>query len=100
MRPFAFFLGVVAGSALAIAVCLAMVLAVFLLLRPDHPEFAEELPTLAGFTGLFAVMAGLGLASLVAQLRNRPWRWWVISGLAAWTVVVLAAARLWLAGAR
>jgi uncharacterized membrane protein len=98
MRPFAFFLGVVAGSALAIAVCLAMVLTVFLLLHSAHPEFSDELPSLAAFTGLFAVMAGLGLVSLVAQLRNRAWRWWAISGLGAWTLVVLAAVRFWIAG--
>jgi hypothetical protein len=100
MRPFAFFLGVVAGSAVAIAVCLAMVLVVFLLLRSNHPEFAEELPTLAGFTALFAVMAGLGVASLAAQLRQKRWRWWVIGGLGAWSVVIVVAVRFWLSGAR
>ena len=78
MRPFAFLLGVVAGSALAISVSLSMVLTIFLLLRSEHPEFLDELPVLAAFTGLFIVMAGLGLASLAAQLRNRPWRWWLL----------------------
>ena len=98
MRPLAFFLGVVAGSAVAIAVCLAMVLVVFLLLRADHPAFGEELPVLVRFTALFAVLAGIGLVSMVAQLRAKPWRWWAITALAGWVIVVIVAARLWLSG--
>ncbi len=98
MRPLAFFLGVVAGSAVAIAVCLAMVLIVFLLLRADHPAFGEELPVLVRFTGLFAVLAGIGLVSMVAQIRGKPWRWWAMSALAGWVVVVIVAARVWLSG--
>ena len=100
MRPLAFLLGVVAGSAVAIAVCLAMVLVVFLLLRSDHPEFGEELPALARFTALFVVFGAVGVASLVAQLRARPWRWWAISALAVWSIVVVIATRLWLSAGR
>ena len=100
MRPLAFFLGVVAGSAVAIAVCLGMVLVVFLLLRADHPEFAEELPTLARFTVLFAIFGGIGLASLIGQLRARPWKRWAIAALAVWSVVVVVAARWWISGDR
>jgi hypothetical protein len=100
MRPLAFVLGVVAGSAVAIAVCLAMVLVVFLLLRSEHPQFGEELPVLARFTALFTVLAGIGLVSMVAQLRLKYWRWWAIGALALWSVVVIIAARAWLSGAR
>jgi hypothetical protein len=100
MRPLAFILGVLAGSALAIAVCLSMVLVVFLLLRSDHPQFGEELPLLARFTALFVVLGAVGLASLVGQLRGKPWKWWAIAALAGWSLVVIAAARWWLAGAR
>ena len=98
MRPLAFFLGVVAGSAVAIAVCLGMVLIVFLLLRSDHPEFGEELPALVRFTSLFAVLGGIGLISMVAQLRGKVWRWWAMAALAGWCVVLVLAARLWLSG--
>jgi hypothetical protein len=100
MRPLAFILGVVAGSAVAIAVCLTMVLVVFLLLRSEHPQFGEELPLLARFTGLFVVLGALGFASLVAQLRAKPWRWWAIAAMTGWLLVVVAAARWWLSGAR
>jgi len=98
MRPLAFILGVVAGSAVAIAVCLGMVLVVFLLLRADHPEFAEELPTLARFTVLFAIFAGIGLASLFAQLRTKSWKWWAVAALVAWSIVVIVATRWWIGG--
>ena len=98
MRPLAFFLGVVAGSAVAIAVCLGMVLIVFLLLRADHPAFGEELPVLVRFTALFTVLAGIGLVSMVAQLRGKPWRRWAICALAGWIMVVTIAARVWLSG--
>jgi hypothetical protein len=77
-----------------------MVLVVFLLLQSDHAEFARELPVLACFTALFTVFGGLGFASLWAQLRNKHWRWWAISALAAWSGVVVIAARLWLSGER
>jgi hypothetical protein len=77
-----------------------MVLVVFLMLRSDHPEFADELPALARFTALFAVFGALGLVSLIAQLRARPWKWWAISALAAWTAVVVIATRLWLSAGR
>ncbi len=98
MRPLAFFLGIVAGSAVGIAVCLGMVLTVFLVLRSDHPQFGDELPVLVRFTSLFAVLAGIGLVSMVAQLRSKPWRWWAMSALAGWSVVLALAARMWLAG--
>lgn len=100
MRPLAFLLGVIAGSALAIAVCLSMVLVVFLLLKGEHPEFAEELPTLTRFTAIFAVYSAAGLASLVGQLRSKPWKTWAVAGLVFWSVVVVAATRLWLTRGR
>ena len=98
MRPLAFILGVVAGSALAIFVCLAMVLVVFLLLRAEHPEFDEELPTLIRFTALFAVYSALGLVGLIGQLRGKPWKGWALAGLLAWSVIVVLATRFWLTG--
>jgi hypothetical protein len=98
MRPLAFLLGVVTGSAVAIAVCLGMVLIVFLLLRADHPQFREELPTLARFTLLFGIYGAIGLASLFAQLRARPWKRWAVAALAGWSIVVIIAARWWISG--
>ena len=100
MRPLAFILGVVAGSAVAIAVCLAMVLVVFLLLRSSHPQFGEELPVLARFTALFVVYGAIGFTSLVAQLRARPWKWWAVAALAGWSMIVVIATRFWLMGGR
>lgn len=100
MRPLAFILGVVAGSALAIFVCLAMVLVVFLLLRAEHPPFAEELPTLVRFTALFAVYSAVGLTGLVGQLRAKSWKGWALAGVVAWSVVVVLATRFWLTGGR
>jgi hypothetical protein len=96
----AFILGVVAGSALAIFVCLAMVLVVFLVLRAEHPAFADELPTLARFTALFAVYSAIGLTGLLGQLRGKRWKGWALAGLLAWSVVVVLATRFWLTGGR
>lgn len=100
MRPLAFVLGVVAGSALAICVCLAMVLVVFLLLRAEYPQFAEELPTLIRFTSLFAVYSAIGLTSLAGELRSRSWRKWALASLVLWSILMIVATRLWLTGAR
>jgi hypothetical protein len=46
------------------------------------------------------VLGALGLVSLAAQLRARSWKWWAIAALAGWSLVVIAAARWWLAGAQ
>jgi hypothetical protein len=100
MRPLAFILGVVAGSALAIFVCLAMVLVVFLLLRAEHPAFSEELPALMRFTALFAVYSAIGLTGLVGQLRAKPWKGWAVAGVLVWSMVVVLATRYWLTGGR
>ncbi|MGH8314148.1 MAG: hypothetical protein ACRETU_03230 [Steroidobacterales bacterium] len=96
----AFILGIVAGSALAIFVCLAMVLVVFLLLRAEHPEFNEELPALLRFTALFAVYGAIGLVALIGQLRGKPWKGWAMAGLVAWSSIVVLATRYWLTGGR
>jgi hypothetical protein len=74
MRPLTVLLGIVAGSAVALAVSLGMTGIVFLLL----PEYsarlaAERLPLLRGlaWSWSLAIIAG---ASFLAEVRGSPWR--------------------------
>lgn len=74
MRPLSVLLGIVMGSAIAVAVALSMTGIVFLLL----PEYAERLasevpPLLKGIAGSWFLTA-LSVASFRGELGQRPWR--------------------------
>ncbi|MBM4197185.1 MAG: hypothetical protein FJ197_08840 [Gammaproteobacteria bacterium] len=74
MHPFTVVLGVVAGSLLSLASGLGIVLAVFWLLRDEHPRFAFELPELMRATAMFTVLSVFASAGFVGQVRARRWR--------------------------
>ena len=74
MKPLTALLGIVLGSAVALAACLAMTGIVFLLLPEYSVRLAgERLPLLKGLLCSWSV-AGVAAASFVGELRQRPWR--------------------------
>jgi hypothetical protein len=74
MRPLFVLLLIVTGSAVAIAVSLAMAAVVFLLL----PEYSVRLAPERGplITGLVWswLLSGIGTVALIGEWRRRPWR--------------------------
>jgi hypothetical protein len=74
MRPLTVLLGIVTGSAVALAVALGMTGVVFLLL----PEYsarlaAEQAPLLKGLAWSWS-LALVSAASFVGELKNASWR--------------------------
>lgn len=74
MRPLAVLIGIVMGSAVAIAVGLGMVLIVFLILVGEHAELEAEFNPLLRAVGLFALLAAVAAASFFGELRATRWR--------------------------
>jgi hypothetical protein len=74
LKPLTVLLGIVAGSSVALAVCLAMTGIVFLLL----PEYSaritgETVPLLVGLAWSWSLALAAG-ASFLGELRSAPWR--------------------------
>ena len=91
MRPLAVLIGIIMGSAVSLAVGLALTWIV-LLFMPEHAErYAGEKAPLFKAILLFGVMAGVAAASFYAELRLRPWRHLAhastlaMLGIAVWT---------------
>jgi hypothetical protein len=84
MRPFALLLGIVTGSAVAIALGLGLTAVVFMFL-PEHRDrlAPEQGPLLKGFAWA-AVIAALAATCFIGELRRMPRRGW-------WHAVLLAA---------
>jgi hypothetical protein len=74
MRPLAVLIGIVMGSAVSLAVGLALTGVVFLFLPDQEARLAPEKGPLMQAVGLFTVMAAVAAASFVGELRSRPWR--------------------------
>jgi hypothetical protein len=74
MRPLAVLLGIVMGSAIAVAVSLSMTAVVFVLLPEYHARIDPERVSL--YRGLLWSwsLAALGAAAFVGEVRVRPWR--------------------------
>ena len=74
MRPLAVLLGIVMGSTVSIALCLAMTLVVFLLIPEFASRVSDEFPpllrTLAGST----VLAALAALAFFGEVRGTAWR--------------------------
>ena len=74
MKPLTVLLGIVMGSAVALAVCLGLTGVVFLLLPEYSARLAgEHAPLLKGLFWSWS-LAGVSAASFVGELRHRPWR--------------------------
>lgn len=93
MSPLAVFTGIIMGSAVTIALGLAMVLVVFLILSGEHPRLTAEYGTLLRSFGLFFVLALCASSAFVAQLRRHSWRWYAQA--ATWLAIVGIAAYYW-----
>ncbi len=89
MRPLAVLIGILLGTAGAIALGLTLVLAVFLILGPDYAQLkAERLPLLQAM-GLFIPLTALAGAGFVGQVRLTPWRRWALVAIVAWLALVV-----------
>lgn len=74
------------GSAVTIALGLAMTLAVFLILSGQHPRLAHEYGTLLQSFALFFVLALAAAYAFVGLLRHRSWRWYAQA--ATWLMIL------------
>lgn len=74
LKPLTVLLGIVAGSSVALAVCLAMTGIVFLLLPEYSARIAgESVPLLVGLAWSWSLALAAG-ASFLGELRSTPWR--------------------------
>jgi hypothetical protein len=88
MQPFAFLLGIVMGSAVSLAVVLAMVWVTLLFLPEYALQLAQERAPLAEAITIFSLISAASATSLYGELKLRHWR---IAAHAA-TVAFLGAA--------
>lgn len=85
MRPIAVLNAIVFGSAAAITFGLVGVLVIFLVLQGEYPQMRAEFPALVRSGGLFALLAVVSGASLLAMLKVSRWRRWAQAAM--WLVV-------------
>ena len=74
MRPLTALLGILMGSAVALAVGLIMTWIVILFLPADEARFAPEHAALVRAILVFTVFAAVSAASFYGELRERAWR--------------------------
>jgi hypothetical protein len=74
MRPLAVLIGIVMGSAVSLAVGLALTGVVFLFLPDPEARLAPEKAPLVQAVALFSVLAAIAAASFIGEVRNRSWR--------------------------
>jgi hypothetical protein len=91
MKPLTALLGILAGSAVALATGLIMTWIVILLLPEDEQRFAPEHSHLVRAIMVFTAFSAVSGASFYGELRERRWR----SAAHGATLAVLALA-LWL----
>ena len=93
MGPLAVLNAIVFGSAAAITFGLAGVVVIFLVLKGSNPELSGEFPTLLRSSAVFAVLAAVSGASLLALLKTLRWRW--LAQAAMWAVLAGIAILYW-----
>jgi hypothetical protein len=93
MKPFAVLNAIIFGSAAAITFGLTGVLIIFLLLRGSHPEMNSELGALIRGEITFIVLLAVSGASLLATLKQRPWRHFAQAGM--WLATAALALLYW-----
>lgn len=81
MKPFAVLNAIIFGSAAAITFGLTGVLIVFLFLRGRHPEMNSEFGALIRGESAFVVLLAASGLSLLATLKQRPWRHFAQAGM-------------------
>ena len=94
MKPLTVLLGIIAGSALALAVALGMTGVVFLVLLPEYSSrlAPEQVPLLKGLAWSWSLSLAAG-ASFVGEVRSTQWRRW--AQLLLLTILALLAWRFW-----
>jgi hypothetical protein len=85
MSPLAVLTGIIMGSAVTIAIGLAMVVVVFLSLGGEQPDLNREYGHLMTSFGLFFALSMVSSYAFVGVLRERPWRWRAQAGM--WLVI-------------
>jgi hypothetical protein len=80
MSPLAVLTGIIMGSAVTIAIGLAMVIVVFLSLSGDQPGLAREYGRLLTSFGLFLALALVSGYAFAGTLRPRRWLWYAQAG--------------------
>jgi multisubunit Na+/H+ antiporter MnhB subunit len=91
MQPLAVLIGILTGSAVAIAISLILT-AVVLMFLPEYAErFAVEWPPLRRATLLFATLAVVCACSFYAELKSKRWR-----SISHITVVLGLAVLVWI----
>ena len=74
MRPAVVVLGFVLGSAAAITFALAGTTIVFVTLRSEYPQLADELRPLLVSVGLFSALTAAAAASFYGEIKRMRWR--------------------------
>ncbi|HYL71919.1 MAG TPA: hypothetical protein VEY89_11525 [Candidatus Dormibacteraeota bacterium] len=74
MRPLSALLGILMGSAVALATGLIMTWIVILFLPADEARFAPEHAALLRAIAVFSLFAGASAGSFYGELRTRSWR--------------------------
>ncbi|HEY0767111.1 MAG TPA: hypothetical protein VGD47_04075 [Steroidobacteraceae bacterium] len=74
MRPLTALLGILLGSAVALATGLLMTWVVILFLPADEARFAPEHAPLLRAVAVFTVLCAASAGSFYGQLRERSWR--------------------------
>jgi len=93
MSPLAVLNAIVFGSAAAITFGLVGVVVIFLVLKGSNPEMSAEFPTLLRSSAVFAGLAAVSGASLLALLKALKWRW--LAQAAMWAVIAGIALLYW-----
>jgi hypothetical protein len=91
MRPLTALLGILTGSAVALASGLIMTWIVILFLPSHEQEFAPEHAALLRAIAVFTLFAAVSAGSFYGELRERRWR-----GLAHLATVAMFAVAVWL----
>lgn len=89
MKPVTVLNAIVFGSATAISFGLLGVVVIYLVLKGEHPELAQEFPTLLKGSGLFVLLASVSGISLFALLKELKWRRFALAMTWATTVLIV-----------
>ncbi len=90
MRPLTVLLGILMGSAVALATGLLMTWIVILLLPAQEARFAPEHAALLRAMGVFTLFSGASAGSFYGELRARSWR-----GVAHAATLLILALTVW-----
>jgi hypothetical protein len=91
MRPLAALLGILMGSAVALATGLLMTWIVILFLPAEEARFAPEHAALMRAIAVFTLFSAASAWSFYGELRERPWR-----GAAHGATVLVLGVAVWM----